>query len=80
MSNPIFDQPSGQPSGIFDMINQVRNAPDPNAAFQTLAANNKGVQNAMNYIQANGGDARSAFYNLAAQRGIDPNLVLRLLR
>lgn len=80
MSNPIFDQQNGQPSGIFDMINQVRNSPDPNAALQALAANNKGVQNAMNYIQANGGDARSAFYNLAAQRGIDPNLVLRLLK
>lgn len=37
-------------------------------------------QNIINYINQNGGDAKSAFYNLAAQRGVDPNSILSKLR
>lgn len=62
------------------MINQVRNSPNPDAAMQQLLASNPGFQNVMSYIQANGGDAKTAFYNLAAQRGVDPNSILKQLR
>ena len=86
MTNPLLDafssrqpQPS-QPQGIFGMINQVRNSQDPNAAMQQLIQQNPNFQNVMNYIQANGGDAKTAFYNMAAQKGIDPNSILRYLR
>jgi hypothetical protein len=83
MSNPIFSNPSfksQQSPSLFDMYNQVRHSQNPEQAMQILFANNPQYQNVMNYIQQNGGDAKSAFYNMAAQMGVDPNLILSKLR
>ena len=62
------------------MYNQVRHSQNPDQAMQILLANNPQYQDAMNYIRQNGGDARSAFYNMAAQMRVDPNLILSKLR
>ncbi len=83
MSNPIFSNPSfesQQSPSLFDMYNQVRHSQNPEQAMQILFANNPQYQNVMNYIQQNGGDAKSAFYNMAAQKGIDPNIILSRLQ
>lgn len=86
MSNPIFSsfgnnnlQTQSQPSWI-DMINQVKNSSNPDATMQMLLSNHPKYQEVMQYIQHNGGDAKSAFYNMAAQKGIDPNTILSRLR
>ena len=34
------------------------------------------MQQAMEYIKANGGDAKKAFYKLAEENGIDPQSIL----
>jgi hypothetical protein len=77
-----FSSSSGnqQSPSLFDMYNQVRRSQNPDQAMQMLLANNPQYQNVMNYIQQNGGDARSAFYNMAAQMGVDPNSVLSRLK
>lgn len=83
MSNPIFSNPSfesQQSPSLFDIYNQVRHSQNPEQAMQILFANNPQYQNVMNYIQQNGGDAKSAFYNMAAQKGIDPNIILSRLQ
>ena len=84
MSNPIFssfnDQRQQHSNSLFDMWNQVRNSPNPNAAMQMLLSSNPKFQEVMTYINQNGGDAKSAFYNLAAQRGVNPNSILNQLR
>lgn len=69
-----------QSPSLFEMYNQVRHSQNPDQAMQILLANNPQYQNVMNYIQQNGGDARSAFYNMAAQKGVDPNSILSKLR
>ena len=38
------------------------------------------IRQAMDYVRANGGDARTAFYRLAQQKGVDPESILRGLR
>lgn len=38
------------------------------------------IKQAMDYVRANGGDARTAFYRLAQQKGVDPESILRNLR
>ena len=38
------------------------------------------IRQAMDYVRANGGDARAAFYRLAQQKGVDPESILRGLR
>jgi len=77
-----FSSSSGnqQSPSLFDMYNQVRHSKNPDQAMQMLLANNPQYQNVMNYIQQNGGDARSAFYNMAAQMGVNPNSVLSRLK
>jgi hypothetical protein len=86
MSNPIFSsfgnnnlQIQSQPS-LKDMINQVKNSPNPDATMQMLFSSHPKYQEVMQYIQHNGGDAKSAFYNMAAQRGVNPDVVLSRLR
>ena len=88
MGNPIFDffQNQQQPTqpveqgGILGLINQVRNSQNPEAFMQNLASTNPQIKNIMDYVNQNGGDARAAFYNLAAQKGVDPNSILNQLR
>ena len=48
--------------------------------MQMLMANNPNFQKVMTYINQNGGDAKTAFYNLAAQKGINPDSILNQLK
>lgn len=45
-----------------------------------IAAKNPKAVQAMQLVRAAGGDMRSAFYNLAAQKGVDPNTILNMLK
>lgn len=84
MANPIFSQFSQspqqhiqqQPNTLLDMFNTVKSSSNPNQVMQEMLSNNPQFQNVIGYINQNGGDARTAFYNMAAQRGIDPNSIL----
>ena len=49
-------------------------------AINQMAASNPQMQQVMQFVNQNGGDAKQAFYNLAQQRGIDPNEVLNQLK
>lgn len=89
MVNPILQMLGGMQSpnpgspqngSIQSMINLVRGSANPDLAMQTLMQTNPQMQGVMNYIQQNGGDARTAFYNLAAQRGVNPNDIINSLK
>lgn len=84
MSNPIFssfnNNSTPQQNNIFGMINQIKSAANPQQAAEQMLLNNPNFQEIMNYINQNGGDAKTAFYNLAAQKGVDPNKILNQLR
>lgn len=88
MGSPIFDdinafnqQRTGRPdNGFLGLYQQVRNSPNPNQAMQSLLQNDSRFSGITDYISQNGGDAKTAFYNMAAQKGVDPNKILNLLR
>ena len=86
MSNPIFSSfnntspQSVNSNSLLDLMNQVKNSSNPRAMMEQLLVNNPNFQNVMNYINQNGGDAKTAFYNLAAQKGVDPNSILNQLK
>lgn len=79
-NNNTNNQRNSVPSSLFAVFNQIRNSPNPNQAMQQLLNSNPQYQGIMEYINQNGGDAKSAFYNMAAQRGVDPNSILSQLR
>ena len=55
------------------MIGTIRNANNPQALFeQMMRQNNPALSKAMDYIKQNGGDPKTAFEKLAAEKGVDP--------
>ena len=81
--NPIL-QLLGQTSPAMQTINSilqtVRAAADPQEAISQMAQSDPRMQQVMQVVRQNGGDAKSAFYNLARQRGVDPESILNQLR
>lgn len=73
MSNPIFSsfnsfENQNNSNSLFDVYNQVRQSKNPDQVMQRLLANTPQYQEIMKYIDQNGGDAKTAFYNMAAQK------------
>ena len=62
------------------MYNRVRNSPNPDKAAQELLQTIPQFKGILDYINQNGGDAKTAFYNMAAQKGTNPNIILDQLR
>lgn len=85
MPNPIFSfnrsvHQAPQSNNIFDLMHQIKNSQNPNATMQNMLSTNPRFKDMVDYINQNGGDAKTAFYNLAAQKGVDPNSILNQLR
>ena len=66
------------------MLNRLPQNSAAAGTTTTTSATNFGpmsqIRQAMEYVRSNGGDARTAFYKLAKQKGVDPESVLRSLR
>ena len=95
MSNPILSSMFGKQSSqamnqlssvgldmpaLLGLWNQIRKSPNPDAAMQNILTSDPRFQGVMNYINQNGGDARTVFYNEAAKMGADPERILSQLR
>lgn len=48
--------------------------------LQSLMASNPQMGQVMNLVQQYNGDAKSAFYDLAKQKGVDPNEIINMLK
>lgn len=81
--NPILAAMSHQsttPSStnqIKELYNEFVNSSNPNYVIQQMLSQNPEVNTLLQ--QANG-DPRQAFYNLAKQRGINPNDILGMFK
>ena len=88
MASTLFsqNQPNQNGSGmngiqrIKAMMQMVRGSNNPQAAMQSMAANNPQMQQVLQYIQQSGGDPRAAFYKMAAEKGVDPNQIIGMLK
>lgn len=76
--NPILQMINGQAnnSSPLGTLSSLRNSSNPQELLKSMPQ----YQQAVNYVNQNGGDPRTAFYNLAAQRGINPNDILNKIR
>lgn len=75
--NPILNQ-LGQ-NNVMSMINMVRNSGNPQAMLNQLAQTNPQIRDAMNYAKMVG-DPKTAFYQAAQQKGVDPESILSMIR
>ena len=78
MVNPILQNLTM--NSLKPMIDMVKAAQNPQVMLEQLARSNPQLKGVMDMVNANGGDARSTFYKMAGQRGIDPDTILKLLR
>ena len=64
---------------VKNMLNMVRSAGNPQMMLNQMIGQNPQMKQVMEYINANGGDPKTAFYKLAQEKGVDPNEILRQL-
>ena len=72
--------PNNNLQQIRNMMNMMRNSNNPQALLQNMIQQNPQMRNVMNIVQQNGGDPKTAFYNLAKQKGINPDEILNMLK
>ena len=58
----------------------VQMSQNPQMAIQNIMQNNPSMKQAIDYINANGGNPKDAFYKLAKERGVDPDSILNSLK
>ena len=81
MQNPMIAQIQGGMIGqIKNMMSVVRAAQNPQAAMEAMARQNPQLRQAYEYINANGGDPKQAFYKRAQEMGVDPNEIINMIK
>ena len=71
---------AGGIGNIFNLIGMLKGSSNPMQMLQTMSQTNPQIKQVFDYVQQNGGDAKSAFYKLAEQNGVDPNNILNMLK
>lgn len=66
-----------QQSNFVETFNKIKTALNPNLALQQALQNLPGLKEAQQLVQENGGNGKEVFYQLARQRGIDPEEILK---
>ena len=61
---------------IMQAVSQIKNIGNPQMMLQQMPQ----YRQVMDYVNANGGDAKSAFYKKAQEMGIDPDEVIKAMR
>ena len=84
--NKLYQQLNQQQSSsaplneAVELNKTVQQASNPNAIMNKLIQSNPRLKMAYNMVQQSGGNAKTLFYQLAQQKGIDPNSILNQLR
>ena len=65
---------------IKQLMQTVQMASNPPAAIQQLMQNNPAMKQAIDYVNANGGNPKDAFYKLAKEQGVNPDDILNSLK
>lgn len=86
MASSIFGN-SGMAQSPVNSIQQIRTmmqiargSANPNQTAQYLLSQNPQYNTVINYVRNNGGDPQKAFYQMAKEKGVDPNAILSALK
>ena len=79
--NPMLNQLNqGRIEPVKNMMNMIRNAGNPQMMLQQMMAQNPQMRQVMDYVNKNGGDPKKAFYQMAQEKGVDPQTILNQLQ
>ena len=80
MNNPILNTLNqNNLNNVQKVMNLVKSSRNPNLMLQEMAKTNSNVREALDLVNRTG-DAKSAFYQLAAAKGVDPEAILSMIR
>ena len=80
MNNPILNTLNqSNLNNAKKVMDLVRASRDPNLMLQEMAKTNSNVREVVDLVNR-AGDPKSAFYQLAAAKGVDPEAILSLIR
>ena len=65
---------------VKQLMQTVQMASNPQTAIQQLMSTNPAMKQAIEYVNANGGNPKDAFYKLAKERGVNPEEILNSLK
>ena len=81
MQNPMLQNLNQSKTfQIKQMMQTLKNAGNPQMMFNQMMAQNPQYKQVMDYVNANGGDAKAAFYKMAQEKGVNPDDILNQLR
>lgn len=63
---------------IMQMYQLLKTSNNPSAMMQQLINNNPQMSQLIQLVNQFGGDPKTAFYNEAKRRGVDPNTILSM--
>ena len=61
------------------MIKAVKSVGNPQMMLNQMMGQNPQLKQAMEFVNANGGDPQKVFYKLAEERGVNPNEFMQQL-
>ena len=64
---------------IKNMIRTVKSAENPQMLLNQMMGQNPQLKQAMDFVNANGGDPQAVFYKLAEQQGVNPDEFIKQL-
>lgn len=73
-------QPNGQISQIKSLMMMAQASKDPVGFINQAAANNPTLRDIITLVNSSGKDPRALFYEIAKQKGVDPEAILSQLR
>lgn len=65
---------------IKNMMSMVQMSANPQIALQNIVNQNPNLQNILNLANSNGANLQQVFYNMAKQKGVNPEDVINALR
>lgn len=64
---------------VKQMLNLVKGSSNPQQLISNMLSQNPQMRQVMNMIQSSGKSPKDLFYELATQKGIDPNQIINML-
>ena len=70
----------GNLKAIKQMMSTIKSAQNPQQMLNNMMMQNPQYKQVMDYINQNGGDAKTAFYKMAQEKGVNPNDIINALK
>ena len=79
--NPLLTGiPNPQMQQYKHLLNTMQGVQNPQSMLQQMASTNPQLKNVMQLVQSSGKSPKDVFYQLAQEKGVDPESILSQLR